>query len=46
VTILVDIARREQRMPVFTPVEWLLFGVIAAAATAGLYGLASGAIAV
>jgi arginine:ornithine antiporter/lysine permease len=46
VTILFVIARREQRMPVFTGVEWLLFGVIGAAAIAGLYGLASGAIAV
>ncbi len=45
-TILFVIARREQNRPVFTRVEWLLFGVIAAVAAAGLYGLASGAIAV
>lgn len=45
-TILFVIARREQNRPVFTHVEWLLFGVIAAVAAAGLYGLASGAIAV
>jgi arginine:ornithine antiporter / lysine permease len=45
-TILFVIARREQHSPVFTHVEWLLFGVIAAVAAAGLYGLASGAIAV
>jgi arginine:ornithine antiporter/lysine permease len=38
--------RREQKVPIFTRVELLLFGVIAAAATAGLYGLASGAISV
>jgi arginine:ornithine antiporter / lysine permease len=45
-TLLFVIARREQKMAVFTPVEWLLFGVIVAAAMAGLFGLASGAIAV
>jgi arginine:ornithine antiporter/lysine permease len=44
-TILSVIARREQNRAVFTHVEWLLFGVIAAMAAAGLYGLASGAIA-
>jgi arginine:ornithine antiporter/lysine permease len=43
-TILFVIARREQDRPVFTRVEWLLFGVIAAVAAAGLYGLVSGAI--
>ena len=46
VTILFVIARREQKVPILTRVELLLFGVIAAAATAGLYGLASGAISV
>ena len=45
-TILFVIARREQNRAVFTRVEWLLFGVIAAVAGAGLYGLASGAITV
>jgi arginine:ornithine antiporter/lysine permease len=45
-TILFVIARREQDRPVFTRVEWLLFGVIVAVAVAGLYGLASGAITV
>jgi arginine:ornithine antiporter / lysine permease len=45
-TILFFIARREQKKAVFTRAEWLLFGVIVAAAVAGLYGLASGAIAV
>jgi arginine:ornithine antiporter/lysine permease len=44
-TILFVIARREQKMPVFTRIEWLLFCVIAAVASAGLYGLVSGAIA-
>jgi hypothetical protein len=33
-------------VPIFTRVELLLFGVIAAAVIAGLYGLASGAISV
>ena len=45
-TILFVIARREQNRPVFSRVEWLLFGVIVAVAVAGLYGLVSGAIAV
>ena len=45
-TILFIIARREQNRSVFTRVEWLLFGVIAAMAAAGLYGLASGVISV
>ena len=45
-TILFIIARREQSKQVFTPVEWLLFGVIVVAAITGLYSLASGAIAI
>jgi arginine:ornithine antiporter/lysine permease len=45
-TILFVIARREQNRQIFTRVEWLLFGVVAAVAAAGLYGLVSGAIAV
>jgi arginine:ornithine antiporter/lysine permease len=45
-TLLFVMARREQKMAVFTRVEWLLFGVIVAAAIAALFGLASGAIAV
>jgi arginine:ornithine antiporter/lysine permease len=45
-TILFVIARREQQRPVFTRVEWLLFGVVAAVAAAGIYGLTTGAISV
>jgi amino acid transporter len=45
-TILFVIARREQGQPVFTRVEWLLFGVVAAVAIGGLYGLATGAISI
>jgi arginine:ornithine antiporter/lysine permease len=45
-TILFVIARREQKAPVFTRVEWLVFGVIVAMAIAGLYGLVSGAVAI
>ena len=44
-SILFVITRREQNRPVFNRVEWL-FGVVVAAAAAGLYGLASGAIVV
>jgi arginine:ornithine antiporter/lysine permease len=46
VTMLFVIARREQKVRIFARVELLLFGVIAVAATAGLYSLASGAISV
>ena len=45
-TILFVIARREQNRPVFTRVEWLMFGVIVAVAAAGLYSLASGMISI
>jgi arginine:ornithine antiporter/lysine permease len=45
-TILFVIARREQNKPVFTRIEWLLFGVVAAVAIAALYSLTSGAISI
>ena len=43
-TLLFVLARREQRARVFTPVEWIIFLAIAAAAVFGVYGLATGVI--
>ena len=43
-TLLYFMARREQNLQVFTPLELLLFVAIVAGAVAGLYGLATGAI--
>ena len=46
-TILYFIARREQGKPVFeTTSDWITFGVIVAAGIYGVYGLATGAIAI
>jgi arginine:ornithine antiporter/lysine permease len=45
-TILFIIAKREQGKPVFTPVEWLIFGVVVVAAIVGLYSLANGVISI
>jgi arginine:ornithine antiporter/lysine permease len=45
-TILFIIAKREQSKTIFTPVEWLIFGVIVVAAIVGLCGLATGAISI
>jgi arginine:ornithine antiporter / lysine permease len=45
-TILFIIAKREQGKKVFTPVEWLIFGVVFVAAITGLYSLATGAISI
>jgi arginine:ornithine antiporter/lysine permease len=45
-TILFIIAKREQGKTVFTPVEWLIFGVVIVAAITGLYSLATGAISI
>jgi len=45
-TILFIIAKREQGKAVFTPIEWLLFGVTVVAAIVGVYGLASDAISI
>jgi arginine:ornithine antiporter/lysine permease len=45
-TILFIIAKREQGKKVFTPVEWLIFGVVIVAAITGLYSLATGAISI
>ncbi|MBK9244541.1 MAG: amino acid permease [Burkholderiales bacterium] len=45
-TVLYTIARREQGKPVFDKTsDWVIFGVIVAAALYGVYGLFSGAIA-
>jgi len=45
-TILYYMARREQGKPVFDKTsDWMIFGVIVAAALYGVYGLSSGAIA-
>ena len=45
-TILFIIAKREQSKPVFTAIEWLIFGVIVVAAIVGLYSLANGMISI
>jgi arginine:ornithine antiporter / lysine permease len=46
VTILFVIARREQGKPVFTRVEWLLFGLVVSVAIGGLFGLVTGGISI
>ena len=46
VTILFVIARREQGKPVFTRIEWLLFGLVVSVAIGGLYSLTSGDISI
>jgi len=43
-TVLFILARREQRANLFTPVEWVLFLAVIAAAVYGIYGLATGMI--
>jgi arginine:ornithine antiporter/lysine permease len=46
-TVLYYMARREQGKPVFDKTsDWILFGVIVAAAVYGVYGLATGAISI
>src|SRR5262245_33511848 len=45
-TLLFVIARREQGKPLFTRVEWLLFGVVVAVAIGAVYALASGDISI
>jgi arginine:ornithine antiporter/lysine permease len=46
-TVLYYIARREQGLPVFGKTsDWILFGVIVAAAVYGVYGLVTGAISI
>jgi arginine:ornithine antiporter / lysine permease len=46
-TVLYYIARREQGKPVFDKTsDWVVFGVIVAAAVYGVYGLASGSISI
>jgi arginine:ornithine antiporter/lysine permease len=41
-TILFVMARREQGKQVFTGIEWILFGLVVAAALFGIYGLTTG----
>jgi arginine:ornithine antiporter / lysine permease len=43
-TLLYFMARREQRLQVFTTLEWLLFVAVVAGAAACLYALATGAL--
>jgi arginine:ornithine antiporter / lysine permease len=43
-TILYFWARREQNLPVFTSLEWLIFLAAAVGCVVGLYGLATGTI--
>jgi arginine:ornithine antiporter / lysine permease len=46
-TVLYFIARREQGLPVFNKTsDWVTFGVIVAAAVYGVFGLATGSIAI
>lgn len=45
-TVLFVLARREQDQRVFTPFEWVLFGIIATAAIVGLYSLAAGTLSI
>ena len=45
-TLLFVIARREQGKPLFTRIEWLLFGGVVAVALGALYALASGEISI
>jgi arginine:ornithine antiporter/lysine permease len=45
-TLLYFMARREQNLQVFTPLEWLLFIAVLAGAVIGVYALATGAIAI
>lgn len=43
-TVLYVWARREKGLRVFTTVEWVIFGIVAAAAVFGIYGIATGDI--
>ena len=43
-SVLFILARREQHARLFTPVEWVLFLAVIAAAVYGVYGLATGTI--
>jgi arginine:ornithine antiporter / lysine permease len=43
-TLLYFMARREQRLQVFTTLEWLLFVAVVAGAATCLYALATGAL--
>jgi len=46
-TVLYYMARREQGKPVFDKTsDWILFGIIVAAAVYGVYGLATGSISI
>jgi len=43
-TVLYVLARREQHKRLFTPVEWLIFAVVAVGFCIGVYGLVTGTI--
>jgi len=43
-TTLYILARREQHKRLFTPVEWLIFAVVAVGFCIGVYGLVTGTI--
>jgi arginine:ornithine antiporter/lysine permease len=43
-TLLYVVTRREQKKQVFTPAEWLLFGVAVVGAVIGIHGLVTGYI--
>jgi len=45
-TVLYVWARREQKLQVFTPIEWAIFVVAAVGCIAAIYGLATGIIAI
>jgi arginine:ornithine antiporter/lysine permease len=45
-TVLYFLARREQKVRLFAPMEWLVFGGIVVAAVVGLYALISGSISI
>jgi arginine:ornithine antiporter/lysine permease len=38
--------RRERKLPLFTPIEWLVFAVISLGCIVGVYGVATGKIAI
>jgi arginine:ornithine antiporter / lysine permease len=45
-TVLYVQVRREQKLPLFTPIEWLVFVTAAVGCIAGIYGLLTGQIAI
>jgi len=45
-TVLYIWARREQRLQVFSPIDWIILAVVVLGAVVGIYGLATGAMAI